>query len=52
MVHLCYLCVQVKISREVFNHHIMDFDFSVCCLHEHFNPSELFPHWLFTYAIK
>ena len=30
------------ISREVFNHHIMDFDLFVCCLHEHFNISELF----------
>ena len=29
-----------------------DFDFFVCCLHERFDPSELFPHWLFTYSTK
>ena len=30
----------------------LDFDFFVCCLHERFDPSELFPHWLFTYSTK
>ena len=50
-VHL-YLCAQVKISREVFNHHVMDFDFFVCCFKENFDPSELFPHGLFAYSIK
>ena len=32
-VHLCYLCARVKISREVFNHHVwISISLSVVCM--------------------
>ena len=48
---LLYLCSSENFPRG-FQSPRLDFYFSVCCLHERFDPSELFPHWLFTYSTK
>ena len=48
---LLSLCAGENFSRG-FQSARPDFDFFVCCLHERFDPSELFPHWLFTYSTK
>ena len=48
---LLSLCAGENFSRG-FQSARPDFDFFVCCLYERFDPSELFPHWLFTYSTK
>ena len=48
---LLSLCASENFPRG-FQSPRLDFYFFVCCLHERFDPSELFPHWLFTYSTK